>query len=81
VGSVSVYSPDSVSVNAGRGAGAVIMMSQTRRDTKDRRRGELDYDVNRRAETEIQGRARKLNVRGEKIGDGEDMLKARQERE
>ena len=57
------------------------MMSQTRRDTKDRRRGELDYDVNRRAETEIQGRARKLNVRGEKIGDGEDMLKARQERE
>ena len=31
----------------------VIMMSQNRQDTKDRLRGELDYDVNRRAETEI----------------------------
>jgi len=28
----------------------VIMMSQNRQDTKDRLRGELDYDVNRRAE-------------------------------
>jgi CRP/FNR family cyclic AMP-dependent transcriptional regulator len=33
----------------------VIMMSQNRQDTKDRLRGELDYDVNRRAESEIQG--------------------------
>jgi CRP-like cAMP-binding protein len=32
----------------------VIMMSQNRQDTKDRLRGELDYDVNRRAESEIQ---------------------------
>ena len=39
----------------------VIMMSQNRQDTKDRLRGELDYDVNRRAESEIQGLARKLN--------------------
>ena len=31
----------------------VIMMSQNRQDTKDRLRGELDYDVNRRAESEI----------------------------
>jgi CRP/FNR family cyclic AMP-dependent transcriptional regulator len=58
-----------------------IMMSQNRQDTKDRLRGELDYDVNRRAETEIQGLARKRNVRGEKIGDGEDMLRARRARE
>jgi len=29
----------------------VIMMSQNRQDTKDRLRGELDYDVNRRAES------------------------------
>src|SRR6202034_1482451 len=53
----------------------VIMMSQNRQDTKDRVRGELDYDVNRRAETEIQGLARKLNVLGEKIGDIGTMLR------
>jgi uncharacterized membrane protein len=53
----------------------IIMMSQNRQDTKDRLRGELDYDVNRRAEAEIQGLARKLNVMGEKIGDVEDMLR------
>jgi CRP/FNR family transcriptional regulator, cyclic AMP receptor protein len=53
----------------------VIMMSQNRQDTKDRLRGELDYDVNRRAEFEIQGLARKLNLLGEKIGDVEDMLR------
>jgi CRP/FNR family cyclic AMP-dependent transcriptional regulator len=53
----------------------VIMMSQNRQDTKDRLRGELDYDVNRRAEVEIQGLARKLNVLGEKMGDVEDMLR------
>jgi len=40
----------------------VIMMSQNRQDTKDRLRGELDYDVNRRAESEIQGLSRKLNL-------------------
>src|SRR5581483_9783947 len=40
----------------------VIMMSQNRQDQKDRLRGELDYEVNRRAETEIQGLARKLNL-------------------
>ena len=47
----------------------VIMMSQNRQDTKDRLRGELDYDVNRRAESEIQGLARKLNVLDDKIAD------------
>jgi len=56
----------------------VIMMSQNRQDTKDRLRGELDYDVNRRAESEIQGLARKLNLLGEKIGDVEDLLRAKQ---
>ena len=55
----------------------IIMMSQNRQDTKDRLRGELDYDVNRRAEAEIQGLARKLNVLGEKIGDVEEMLRDR----
>src|SRR5262245_57126250 len=47
----------------------VIMMSQNRQDTKDRLRGELDYDVNRRAEAEIQGLARKLNLLDDKIAD------------
>ena len=54
----------------------VIMMSQNRQDTKDRLRGELDYDVNRRAESEIQGLANKLNLLGEKIADVEDLLRA-----
>ena len=53
----------------------VIMMSQNRQDTKDRLRGELDYDVNRRAESEIQGLARKLNLLSDKIGDVEDLLR------
>jgi uncharacterized membrane protein len=53
----------------------VIMMSQNRQDTKDRLRGELDYDVNRRAAAEIQGLARKLNLLGEKIGDVEEILR------
>jgi uncharacterized membrane protein len=56
----------------------VIMMSQNRQDTKDRLRGELDYDVNRRAESEIQGLARKLNLIAEKVGDIEDFLHGEQ---
>ena len=53
----------------------VIMMSQNRQDTKDRLRSELDYDVNRRAASEIQSLARKLNLIHEKIGDLEDALR------
>ncbi|HUI42661.1 MAG TPA: DUF1003 domain-containing protein [Terriglobia bacterium] len=53
----------------------VIMMSQNRQDVKDRLRGELDYSVNRRAETEIQGLSRKLNLLGDKIDDLEDLLR------
>jgi len=55
----------------------VIMMSQNRQDQKDRLRGELDYEVNRRAETEIQGLARKLNLLVEKVDDVEDLLRER----
>ena len=47
----------------------VIMMSQNRQDTKDRLRGELDYDVNKRAASDIQGLSRKLNLLDEKIDD------------
>jgi uncharacterized membrane protein len=53
----------------------VIMMSQNRQDTKDRLRGELDFDVNRRAEMEIQGLARKLNLLDEKMDDINDLLR------
>jgi CRP/FNR family transcriptional regulator, cyclic AMP receptor protein len=53
----------------------VIMMSQNRQDTKDRLRSELDFDVNRRAETEIQGLSKKLNLLDEKIGDIYELLK------
>ena len=55
----------------------VIMMSQNRQDMKDRVRGELDYAVNRRAESEIQGLARKLNLLGEQMGDLEDLLRGK----
>jgi uncharacterized membrane protein len=53
----------------------VIMMSQNRQDKKDRLRSELDFDVNRRAESEIQGLAQKMNLLGDKIGDLEDLLR------
>ena len=53
----------------------VIMMSQNRQDTKDRLRSELDYSVNRRAESEIQALSRKLNLLGEQMGDMEEMLR------
>jgi CRP/FNR family transcriptional regulator, cyclic AMP receptor protein len=53
----------------------VIMMSQNRQDKKDRLRGELDYDVNRRAHSEIQGLAHKLNLVGDKLGDIEELLR------
>ena len=55
----------------------VIMMSQNRQDTKDRLRGELDYDVNRRAASEIQGLARKLNVLIDKVGDLDDSVRGK----
>jgi CRP/FNR family cyclic AMP-dependent transcriptional regulator len=53
----------------------VIMMSQNRQDTKDRVRGELDYDVNVRAESEIQTLSNKLNLLADKIGDVDDLLR------
>jgi len=53
----------------------VIMMSQNRQDKKDRLRSELDFDVNRRAHSEIQGLAHKINLLGDKIGDIEDLLR------
>ncbi len=54
----------------------VIMMSQNRQDKKDRLRGELDYDVNRRAELEIQSLAAKLNLIVDKIDDVHDHIRS-----
>jgi uncharacterized membrane protein len=53
----------------------VIMMSQNRQDKKDRLRSELDFDVNRRAESEIQNLSRKLNLMTDQLCDLDDMLR------
>ncbi|HTS64979.1 MAG TPA: DUF1003 domain-containing protein [Candidatus Acidoferrales bacterium] len=53
----------------------IIMMSQNRQDDKDRLRGELDFAVNRRAESEIQALSRKLNLLGEKMDDVEELVR------
>lgn len=58
----------------------VIMMSQNRQDTKDRVRSELDFDVNRRAELEIQGLARKLNLLDDKMDDINCLLRVKSAR-
>ena len=56
----------------------VIMMSQNRQDTKDRLRSELDFDVNRRAESEIQGLAHKIHLLTDKVSDVEDLLRGKE---
>jgi uncharacterized membrane protein len=53
----------------------VIMMSQNRQNTRDRLRSELDFDVNRRAESEIQGLARMLNLLDDKMHDFDSLLR------
>ncbi|MBS1876144.1 MAG: DUF1003 domain-containing protein [Acidobacteria bacterium] len=53
----------------------IIMMSQNRQDAKDRLRADLDYAVNRRAESEIQGLSKKLHLLGDKIDDIEEFLR------
>ena len=55
----------------------VIMMSQNRQDTKDRLRGELDFEVNRRAASDIQRLAGKLNLLDEKIDDAIGLWRGR----
>jgi CRP/FNR family transcriptional regulator, cyclic AMP receptor protein len=53
----------------------VIMMSQNRQDAKDRLRSELDFAVNRRAESEIKGLALKLHLLADKVDDIHDDLR------
>ena len=55
----------------------VIMMSQNRQDKKDRLRSELDFDVNRRAESEIKNLAAKLHLLDDKVDDVADILRQR----
>jgi len=55
----------------------VIMMSQNRQDAKDRTRGELDYDVNRRAEMEIRALSQKVNELADRLDDLRDDLRAK----
>jgi uncharacterized membrane protein len=57
----------------------IIMMSQNRQDKKDRVRSEMDYDVNRRSEAEIQRLAEKLHLIGDKIDDVSDLLRQQAE--
>ena len=53
----------------------VIMMSQNRQDKKDRLRSELDFDVNVRAESEIQTLSRKLTELHGKLDDVDELLR------
>ncbi len=53
----------------------IIMMSQNRQDKKDRVRSEMDFEVNRRSEAEIQRLAEKLHLIGDKLDDVSDLLR------
>jgi CRP/FNR family transcriptional regulator, cyclic AMP receptor protein len=53
----------------------VIMMSQNRQDTKDRLRSELDYEVNRRAASDIQALAGRVHLLTDKIDDIDEALR------
>ncbi len=53
----------------------VIMMSQNRQDAKDRLRSELDFEVNRRAETEIRAVSGKLNDLDDRLDNIERALR------
>ena len=53
----------------------VIMMSQNRQDMRDRLRSELDFDVNRRAESEIQTLSHRMSLLMDKVEDVEDSLR------
>ncbi len=54
----------------------VIMMSQNRQDVKDRLRSELDFEVNRRSETEIQSLSHRLSLVMDKMCDMEELMRA-----
>ncbi|HUY81881.1 MAG TPA: DUF1003 domain-containing protein [Acidobacteriaceae bacterium] len=53
----------------------VIMMSQNRQDIKDRLRSELDFEVNRRAEAEIQSLSHRLSLLTDQLSDVEELIR------
>ena len=53
----------------------VIMMCQNRQDVRDRMRSELDFDVNRRAETEIQSLSHRMSLLLDKMEDVECLVR------
>ena len=57
----------------------VIMMSQNRQDQKDRVRDELEFEVNRRAASDIQRLASKVNALVDAVGDIDDRVRAADE--
>lgn len=56
----------------------VIMMSQNRQDVKDRVRGEMDFEVNRRSEIAIHDLARRLQHLTDQVDDMAEELRAHQ---
>ena len=57
----------------------VIMMSQNRQDKKDRLRSELDFDVNVRAESEIQALSRRMVALQDSLEDVSDALRVKKD--
>jgi len=55
----------------------VIMMSQNRQDKKDRLRSELDFDVNVRAESEIQTLSRRIKDLHDKLDDVDELMRTK----
>lgn len=53
----------------------IIMMSQNRQDKKDRLRSELDFEVNRRSESEIQSLSHRLSLVMDKMCDMEEEMR------
>ena len=80
LGSLSVHLAEFVPVDVGGDSGAGDHDEPEPAGQKRPVRSELDFDVNKRAASDIQGLARKLNLLGEKIGDVEDLIRERVEK-
>ena len=75
MGSLSVHPAEPVSFDAGCDPGARDHDEPESAGYEGPVRSELDFEVNRRSETEIQGLARKINQLDERVGDVYDLLK------
>jgi uncharacterized membrane protein len=56
----------------------VIMMSQNRQDVKDRVRSELDFEINRRAESEIQSLSNRVALLVDKLDDVQELVRRKE---